>query len=112
MLKRIWREDEGVLTFEWILLITLLVIGITGALSAVRDAIAAELIDVAGAIVNIDTSYSICAPVQGGAGITTSCASVGCCFGGGNGSVYSRPVPSFGARRTNGTTPVPATCCS
>ncbi len=109
---RIWREDEGVLTFEWILLITLLVIGITGALSAVRDAIAAELIDVAGAIVNIDTSYSICSPIQGGAGIATTCGPVSCCFGGGNGSVYSRPAPSFGAHRANGTTAVPATCCS
>ena len=62
MLKRIWHEDEGVLTFEWILLITLLVIGITGAISAVRDAIAAELIDVAGAIVSLDQSYSVVSP--------------------------------------------------
>ena len=32
MLKRIWRDDEGFLTFEWILLITVLLIGIVGAL--------------------------------------------------------------------------------
>ncbi len=31
MLKRIWRDDEGFLTFEWILLITVLLIGIVGA---------------------------------------------------------------------------------
>ncbi len=112
MLKHIWQEDEGLLTFEWILLITLLVIGITGALSAVRDAIAAELISVAGAIESVDQSYYICSPLQGGAGITTPCGTVFCCFGGGVGSVYVRPVPSFGAIRSNGTVPVPAICCS
>ncbi len=112
MLKRIWREDEGFLTFEWILLLTLLAIGIVGALSAVRDAINAEAIDVAGAIVSLDQSYLVCSPVQGGAGITTACDTILCCYGGGVGSIYSRPVPSFGARRTNGTVPVPAFCCS
>ena len=106
------REDEGFLTFEWILLITLLLIGILAALSAVRDAIAGELIGVGGAIVSVDSSYSICPPIQGGAGITTPCSIVSCCYGGGVGSLYSRPAPSYGARRTNGTTPVPATCCS
>ena len=100
------------MTFEWILLFAVLMIGILAALSAVRDAIAAELIGVSGAIVSVDTSYSICPPVSGGAGITTPCTSIGCCYGGGVGSTYSRPAPSFGARRTNGTTPVPATCCS
>ena len=43
MLKRMWREDEGVLTFEWILLTTLLVIGVVGGISGVRDAINVEL---------------------------------------------------------------------
>ena len=114
MLRRVCREDEGFLTFEWILLLTLLVVGIAGAMSAVRDAINAESISVAGAIENIDQSYFICSPLQGGAGITTACNTTGtlCCYGGGVGSVYERPVPSFGARRTNGTVPVPAICCS
>ncbi len=75
-LKCMWREDEGFLTFEWILLITLLLIGILAALSAVRDAIAGELIGVGGAIVSVDSSYSICPPIQGGAGITTPCSIV------------------------------------
>ena len=39
MLKRLWREDEGVLTFEWILLLTLLVIGVIGGVAGIRDAI-------------------------------------------------------------------------
>ena len=61
-LKRVWCEDEGVLTFEWILLITVLVIGITGGLSAVRDAVLQELGDVAEAMVNLDQSYEIGMP--------------------------------------------------
>ena len=47
------------LTFEWILLITLLAIGIVGGLSAVRDAIIDELGDVAGAAVSVDQSYTV-----------------------------------------------------
>lgn len=58
-IQRIRTEDEGVLTFEWILLITLLAIGIVGGLSAVRDAIIDELGDVAGAAVSVDQSYSV-----------------------------------------------------
>ena len=62
LLNRVWREDEGVLTFEWILLITVLVIGIVGGLSAVRDALITELADVAEAMVSLDQSYTILEP--------------------------------------------------
>ena len=57
--KLICSEDRGVLTFEWILLITVLVIGIVGGVSAVRDALIDELGDVVGAAVNIDQSYVV-----------------------------------------------------
>lgn len=56
MLKRLWREDEGVLTFEWILLLTVIVIGTTGGLCAVRDALNKELSSVALAIIALNTS--------------------------------------------------------
>lgn len=59
LLSRIWRDDEGVLTFEWILLITIVVIGVVGGVSAVRDALVSELGDVTGAAVNIDQSYFV-----------------------------------------------------
>ncbi len=62
LLNRVWREDEGVLTFEWILLITVLTIGIVGGLSAVRDAVITELGDVAEAVVSLDQSYTISHP--------------------------------------------------
>ena len=51
-------DDSGVLAFEWVLLITLVVIGIVGGLSTARDAIIDEMTDIAGAIVAIDQSYS------------------------------------------------------
>ena len=62
LLNRVWSEDQGVLTFEWILLITVLVIGIVGGLSAVRDAVITELGDVAEAVIALDQSYTIHAP--------------------------------------------------
>jgi len=111
MLKRMWREDEGVLTFEWILLTTLLVIGIVGAISGVRDAISVELGNVAGAMVSLDQSYSVGSPIQVGAGGV--CPAVSCCFKGAVGMGFQATPRSYGASRTDGTTPVPATkCCS
>jgi len=59
ILKRIAGEDQGVLTFEWILLITVVVIGIVGGLSAVRDALVSELGDVSGAVVAVDQSFTV-----------------------------------------------------
>jgi Flp pilus assembly pilin Flp len=69
VLKRIWRDQRGVLTFEWILLITLLLIGIVGGYSAVRDGVIDELGDVAQGILRVDQSFTAeapaCAPCMG-----------------------------------------------
>lgn len=61
--SRIWSEEEGVLTFEWILLTTVLVIGIVGGVAAVRDALIDELGDIAQALCALDQSYCIDAPL-------------------------------------------------
>jgi len=61
LLRRAWREDEGVLSFEWVLLLTLLVIGIVGGIAVVRDAIIDELGDVAEAAVSFDQSFFVAA---------------------------------------------------
>ncbi|MDO4550112.1 MAG: hypothetical protein Q4C96_02530 [Planctomycetia bacterium] len=60
----ILKDESAILTFEWILLITVLVIGITGGLTAVRDALNWELGGVTGAIVSLDLSYLIKTPVR------------------------------------------------
>ena len=44
------RRRRGMLTVEWILMITVVVIGIVGGLAAVRNASLSELHDLAGAI--------------------------------------------------------------
>lgn len=59
------QSEEGVLTFEWILLLTLIVIGIVGGLSAARDGLISELGDVVGALVHIDQSYTVSADGTG-----------------------------------------------
>jgi Flp pilus assembly pilin Flp len=61
---RLWNEDDGVLSFEWVLLVTLLTIGIVSGLSAARDAIIDELGDVAQAMVSLDQSYTIDFPLN------------------------------------------------
>lgn len=63
-LAQVWREDDGVLSFEWVLLTTLLTIGVVGGLAAARDAVIDELGDVAQAMLGIDDSYTISYPLQ------------------------------------------------
>ena len=58
-----WREEDGVLSFEWVLLVTLVTIGIVGGIAAARDAIIDELGDVAQAMLALDQSYTIDFPL-------------------------------------------------
>ena|SRR6185369_13086158 len=64
VLSRMWKEEDGVLSFEWVLLVTLLTIGIVGGLAAARDAIIDELGDVAQAMLALDQSYTIDFPLS------------------------------------------------
>lgn len=58
LLNCMWREDDGVLSFEWTILAVVVVFGIVGGLAAARDAILDELGDTAEAYLSIDQSYS------------------------------------------------------
>ncbi len=58
LIHQIWQEDEGVLSFEWALLATLVIIGIISGITAARDAFIDELGDIAEATINFDQSYS------------------------------------------------------
>ena len=62
-LSRMWKEEDGVLSFEWVLLVTLLTIGVVSGLAGARDAIIDELGDVAQAMVALDQSYTIANPL-------------------------------------------------
>ncbi len=58
-LRRLWQDRRGGLTFEWILLVTLLVIGIAGGLTAMRDTLIDELGDIADAALAVDQSWTM-----------------------------------------------------
>ncbi|MCC9605431.1 hypothetical protein LOC68_22985 [Blastopirellula sp. JC732] len=58
LLKRLWNDEAGfIVSTELILIATIVVIGLIVGLAAVRDAVTAELSDVAGAIQEMDQSY-------------------------------------------------------
>lgn len=58
LMTKMWKEEDGVLSFEWTLLLTLLTLGIVSGLSAARDSIIDELGDLAQAAGAMDQSYS------------------------------------------------------
>jgi Flp pilus assembly pilin Flp len=62
--ERMYREDDGFLSFEWVLLVTLLTFGVISGIAAARDAITDELGDVAQAMLALDQSYTIDFPLQ------------------------------------------------
>jgi Flp pilus assembly pilin Flp len=62
-LTKVWTEDDGVLTFEWVMLVTLLTIGIVSGLAGARDAIVDELGDAAQAMMALDQSYAVDYPL-------------------------------------------------
>lgn len=62
LLQRMWQEDSGTLSFEWVTLTTLLTIGAVGGLASVRDAVVDEMADMTEAIVSLDQTYVIQPP--------------------------------------------------
>jgi hypothetical protein len=58
-LRALASENDAVLSFEWVLLLTLLTIGIVSGVTAARDAIIDEMGDVAEAAQAFDQSYSL-----------------------------------------------------
>ncbi len=62
--RKIWSEEDGLLAFEWTLLLTVLVIGIVSGVAAVRDGIIDELGDIAQMMLAVDQSYTISFPLN------------------------------------------------
>lgn len=63
-LMKAWKEEDGSIAFEWVLLFTLLTIGIVSGLTAARDAIVDEFGDVAEAMLALDHSFTIDYPLN------------------------------------------------
>lgn len=59
MFNNIYRNEAGILTFEWVLLLTILVIGVIAGLSSVRDSLNSELSDVSGAVLQVNQSFAV-----------------------------------------------------
>ena len=59
VLVRLWNDDAGALiAAEWVFVATILVLGAITGLVAVRQAVIAELHDVANALLALNQSYS------------------------------------------------------
>lgn len=91
-LSQFWHEDDGVLTFEWVLLVTVLVVGVLSGLAAARDSLIDELGDVAQALTAIDQSYRVDYPAD--VWIHTTAA-----FMGSSDSEFNDSVPLFNQER-------------
>jgi hypothetical protein len=58
VLVRLWRDDCGaLLAVEWVVLATVMVLGLFPGLVAVRQGVLSELVDVANAVLGLDQSY-------------------------------------------------------
>jgi Flp pilus assembly pilin Flp len=57
-LLALWREDDGVLSFEWTIIVVVIVFGIVGGLAAARDVLIDELGDLSEAVISFDQSFS------------------------------------------------------
>jgi len=69
--KKLWDDEAGfVISIELILISTIVVIGLIAGLTAVRDAVVSELSDVAGAINEMNQSFTF----NGAAGATSASA--------------------------------------
>jgi len=60
---KMWHDEDGVLSFEWTLLTSLLTVGVVSGISAVRDSTVDEFGDVSQAMLCLDQSYFIDAPL-------------------------------------------------
>ena len=63
LFRRMWREDDGVLSFEWTVLTSLLTVGVVSGIASVRDAVIDEMGDLSQAMISLDQSYYIQPPL-------------------------------------------------
>jgi Flp pilus assembly pilin Flp len=91
---RLWADDRGVLlSIEFLLIASILILGVVVGLTALRNAITAEFEELANAILAISQGFSVgglsgcCASVQGSQAIDLP-GSIG-------GHICTPPIPSL-----------------
>src|SRR6186713_1088066 len=63
LLSRMWHEQDGVLSFEWTMLASLLTVGVVAGMAAVRDGVIDEMGDLTRSMTSLDQSYRIQPPL-------------------------------------------------
>jgi hypothetical protein len=65
LFQKLWNDDCGALiATEWVFVATILVLGIITGLVAVRNAVLAELLDFANAVISLNQSFSFTGQVN------------------------------------------------
>jgi len=62
-LSRMWHEQDGVLSFEWTMLASLLTVGVVAGVSSLRDGMIDEMGDLTRAMTSLDQSYRVQGPL-------------------------------------------------
>jgi Flp pilus assembly pilin Flp len=83
ILRRLWQDDQGaLLATEWVLLATILVLGVIVGMVAVRQAVLSELTDFANGLLALNQSFSFSgtsscmASASGSAFVSGPCTSI------------------------------------
>lgn len=63
LLSRMWHEQDGVLSFEWTMLASLLTVGVVAGVASVRDATIDEMGDLTRAMTSLDQSFRVQGPL-------------------------------------------------
>lgn len=63
LLHRMWHEQDGVLSFEWTMLASVLTVGVVAGVASVRDAVIDEMSDLTVSMTSLDQSYRIQGPL-------------------------------------------------
>jgi len=58
LMMKMWKDDAGIVAFEYLLVATIIGLGLVVGLSAVSVALNAELTELANAILALDQTYS------------------------------------------------------
>jgi Flp pilus assembly pilin Flp len=77
LFSRLWKDEDGIVALEYLLVATIIGLGLISGITAVRQAIVTELVELAAAITNINQAYSyvgfsVCIAQTGGAQATDS----------------------------------------
>jgi len=64
MLLKLWNDDSGIVALEYLLLATIVGLGLVVGLSALSEALNQEMVELSNAILALDQSYTFSAQVS------------------------------------------------